>query len=140
MTQPSIVLHLSTPGGFKTFAQMSEAEQQLVNRVHELRSVSSMIGAESPCGALVICRRERIRICVAGTPAEHPAVAALDDARMAGVTSDITLAFSVENNRSRDSIPDEVLEALSDFGPTTVLLVGDDRSIAIATTNEATAA
>lgn len=137
MTKSSIVLHLSTPGGFKTFRELNEAEQQLVNRIHELRDISSLVGAESPSGALVICRREGMRFGVASNFDEHCAVVALNDARMAGVTSDITLAFSVKNNTSEASVPDEVLEALSYFGPCTVLLVGDDRSVSIATTGEA---
>lgn len=140
MTKPSLVLHLSTPGGFRTFAEMNEAEQRFVERIHALREISSSISDGPPCGALLFRRHDRSRFMSVSSLGEHAAVTILKTARMFDVTTDIILAFSVEDNRSLDSVPDEVLEALSDFGPTTLYLVGDDRSIAIATTGEVPAA
>jgi hypothetical protein len=139
MSKSSIVLHLLTPGGVKIFSDMHEGEQQLVNVVHELLDTSIAIGAESPCGALVISLGDGLRFSAAGKLDEHAAVVALNAARSAGITSNITLAFSVKNNLSCTSVPDEVLEALYAFGPATVFLVGDDRSVVIATTGEAAA-
>jgi hypothetical protein len=141
MSKSSLVLHLGTVGGIRTFHEMHEGEQRVVKLVHELRDASVIIGGESPAGAVVFERGSSHRVGVAGNVDEHVVITALNDARLAGITSDITVAVSVENNRSSAALPDSVVEALSEFGSVTVLLVGDDRSVAIATVgNNAVAA
>ncbi len=125
-------LHLSTAGSI-TFGEMHEGEQKTVKKVHELRDASVVIGSETPCGAIVFARADGTSFGASSNVDENAALIALNMAREAGYTNNVTLAVSIQDNTARNPLSEDVLQALSEFGPATVLLVGDDRSVVIAT-------
>lgn len=137
MSNAKIVLHLGIAGGFREFGDMTEGEQKTVKRVHEMRDISVAIGSETPCGAIAFSRSGGASYAAAGNVDSHAALTALQDARFGGVGSNITLAVSVPDNRAPGALPQDVLDALGEFGTTMVLLIGDDRSVVVATVSEA---
>jgi hypothetical protein len=124
--------HLSTAGSI-TFRDMHEGEQKTVKSVHELRDASIAIGSAAPCGAIVVAREDGTSFGASSNVDENAALIALNMAREAGYTNNVTLAISIQDNTARNPLSEDVLQALSEFGPATVLLVGDDRSVVIAT-------
>ncbi len=120
--------------GAMTFGEMHEGEQKTVKTVHALRDASIVSGSVAPCGAFVVARDNDGASFGASTNLdENAAVTAISKAREAGVTSNVTLVVSVQTNTVPNPLSDEVLKALAVFGRATVLLVGDDKSVVIAT-------
>lgn len=116
------------------FRSMHQGEQQTVKDVHEIRDISGSIGgADKPCGAIMINRdagNQKFRAATGKTVRAEMQVIA--DAKKEGWTR-VTLVVSVPDNMVANPVDAEVIEALSQFDDVTVLLVGDDRSVVIAT-------
>jgi hypothetical protein len=116
----------------KSFRDMHEGEQATVKDVHEARDLSSMVGADKPCGAIMFNRDGGDKFRAASGQKIPAGISVINSAKDAGWTR-VTLAISVADNMIANPVDDEVLAALAQFDDVTVLLVGDDRSVVIAT-------
>lgn len=139
MSSAKFVSLLGIAGSFRTYGEMHEGEQKTVKLVHELRDASRMIGAEPLCGAIVFTHGGD-KYGAAGNVDSHAVITALEDARSAGANSIASVAISVPDNRVHNPLPEDALQALSELGEVTVLLVGDDRSVLIGTVKSSAAA
>lgn len=129
MSKTNIVSLAGVAGGFLTFGEQHEAEQRTTKMVLEMHEVSKATGADPLCGVVVFATDGRT-FRAAGNADSHPVITAIEDARMAGLGIK-SIAVSVADNRAHNPLPEDALEALSEFDGLTVLLVGIDKSVAI---------
>lgn len=131
MSKANFVSLAGIAGGFRTFAEMHEGEQQTVRRVHEMRDASGMIGADPLCGAFVFTK-DGAKFGAAGNVDSHAVITAIDDARTSGANRISSVFISVPDNRVANPLPEDALNAVAELGDEVmVLLVGDDRSVLI---------
>lgn len=105
-----------------------------INRVLELLPLSEMIGCDPPCAALVFSQDQSVSVI--GNVDAHPALTALYDANLIGLTENIVLVVSVSDSHAEDALPSEVLNALYAIGTTKIVLVGADRSVVLASVSD----